>query len=43
MWILVSGVPVAGLILLSSPIRNRRDLPEHPTEPDADTNLNNSR
>ena len=27
LWILVSGVPLAGLILLCSPIRHQRDLP----------------
>ena len=34
MWILVSGVPLAGLILLCSPIRHHRDLPDQPRQTD---------
>ncbi|MFF0123384.1 MFS transporter [Micromonospora arida] len=34
LWILVGGVPAAGLILLFSPIRNRRDLPEQTSDQD---------
>jgi MFS family permease len=29
LWITTAGVPLAGLVLLASPIRRRRDLPTH--------------
>ncbi|SCF60420.1 hypothetical protein GA0115259_1000811 [Streptomyces sp. MnatMP-M17] len=29
-WLLTAGVPLAGLILLASPVRGRRDLPVAP-------------
>ena len=29
LWITTAGVPLAGLVLLVSPIRRRRDLPDH--------------
>ncbi|MGW6195169.1 MFS transporter [Kribbella sp. NPDC055110] len=29
LWITTAGVPLAGLVLLASPIRSRRDLPAH--------------
>ncbi len=29
LWITTAGVPLAGLVLLASPIRGRRDLPTH--------------
>ncbi|MDW5327473.1 MFS transporter [Plantactinospora sp. KLBMP9567] len=35
MWILVAGVPATGLLLLLSPIRNRRELPDQPADQDS--------
>ncbi|MFE2745993.1 hypothetical protein ACFXKX_16740 [Streptomyces scopuliridis] len=32
LWILTAAVPPAGLILLRSPVRGRRDLPTRPPE-----------
>ncbi|TQS40092.1 MFS transporter [Cryptosporangium phraense] len=29
LWVMVAGVPVAGVVLVCSPIRRGRDLPEH--------------
>jgi MFS family permease len=30
LWITAAGVPLAGLVLIASPMRRRRDLPTHP-------------
>ncbi|MCL7378531.1 MFS transporter [Streptomyces sp. 35G-GA-8] len=32
LWILTAAVPLAGLLLLGSPVRGRRDLPARPSE-----------